>query len=57
MISPDSVTLWPNGSWCYWHEIDEFTHMSDDYKIICEGTEEYRDFLNLVEAATNWPES
>jgi len=34
--------VWPDGTWCYVDEINEFGHMSDDYaKVICDiGLEE-----------------
>jgi hypothetical protein len=25
------ICVWPDGTWCEWYEVHEFTHMSDDY--------------------------
>lgn len=30
----DDVILWPCGTWCYRDELPEFTHMSDDYRVL-----------------------
>lgn len=26
-----SICYWPDGTWCYRHELEQMTHMSDDY--------------------------
>lgn len=32
----DRVCVWPNGSYCFRDELDEYlTFMSDDYEILC----------------------
>jgi hypothetical protein len=33
--------LWPDGTWCYRHELSEMNHMSDDYEIIAFGSSKY----------------
>lgn len=34
-LTPDWTTMsifyWPDGTWCYRHELEQMTHMSDDY--------------------------
>lgn len=25
------ICYWPNGTWCYRHELEQMTHMSDDF--------------------------
>lgn len=30
----DAWALWPDGTLCHWDEIDEMTHMSDDYELL-----------------------
>lgn len=27
------VYVWPDGTWCYGDELEEMTHMSDDYQV------------------------
>lgn len=26
-----SICYWPNGTWCYRHELEQMAHMSDDF--------------------------
>lgn len=35
------IHLWPDGTWCYTDELEDFTWMSDDYQIIREDTPEW----------------
>lgn len=44
-ISMQDIFLWPCGTWCYREDILEYRCMSDDFKVIKEGTEEYKEFL------------
>ena len=30
----DDLVFWPDGSWCWRHELPEMTHMSDDYEVV-----------------------
>jgi hypothetical protein len=30
----DDVLVWPDGTWCYYFERAEYSHMSDDYRVI-----------------------
>lgn len=39
------VMLWPDGTWCFRHELPEFGHMSDDYRVIIEDTAEWLEFF------------
>lgn len=34
----EDICLWPDGTWCYRHELWEMTHMSDDYEVVLFGT-------------------
>ena len=45
-MSYDDFCVWADGAWCYIHELDEYQHMSDDYIIFQEGSNEYYNFLN-----------
>ena len=37
----DDLILWPCGTWCYRHELSEFTHKSDDYEEVVFGSARY----------------
>lgn len=37
----EDVFLWPDGSWCYREEVEEYSHKSDDYKVLYFGTDEW----------------
>lgn len=41
MTDPEDVIRWPDGTWCYRHELAEFSHMSDDYEVLAAGTPRY----------------
>lgn len=32
--SNDDVFIWPCGTWCYRSELSEFTHKSDDFRLV-----------------------
>ena len=40
-ITSDDLILWPCGTWCYRHELLEFTHKSDDYEEVVFGSARY----------------
>ena len=42
----DDIYVWPDGTWCYAEELDEYGHMSDDYVIIYFDTADYYEFLD-----------
>jgi len=44
-MNSDDICLWPDGTWCYWNEIGDYSYMSDDYEVIAEGTSKYDQFL------------
>lgn len=37
-ISSEDVILWPDGTWCYRHDLEDYSHMSDDYEVVPYGT-------------------
>lgn len=39
MTNPDDVIVWPCGTWCYRYELAEFSHKSDDYEVLPDGSE------------------
>ena len=44
----EDIFVWPDGTWCYRYEKDEFAHMSDDCAIVAFGTKEYDEFFELM---------
>ena len=51
--SPDDFILWPCGSHCLRSELGDFSHQSDDYLVMFDGTPEHDAFLDLL-AASDW---
>ena len=49
MQDKEDVILWPDGTWCYRHELVEYGHMSDDYTVLEYGTVRWDSFLREVE--------
>ena len=37
----EDICLWPDGSWCYREELEEFSHKSDDYEVVPFNTPRY----------------
>jgi hypothetical protein len=37
-VSSDDIFVWPDGTMCYRHELEQRSHMSDDYKCIPQGS-------------------
>ena len=44
-VSSEDVILWPDETWCFRFELSYYTHMSDDYQVILEGSDEYEEFF------------
>ena len=45
MKETEDVILWPDGTWCYRHELTEYGYMSDDYAVLEYGTVKWSSFL------------
>ena len=45
MRDTEDVLLWPDGTWCYRHELLEYGWMSDDYIVLEYGTQRWDKFL------------
>ena len=41
----EDVILWPDGTWCYRHELVEYGWLSDDYIVLEYGTTSWNNFL------------
>ena len=52
-MSPDDIMVWPDDVWCYRDELDSFTHKSDDYRVLEDGTSELSLSLLLRPAPFN----
>lgn len=42
----EDLIVWPNSTWCFRFELEEYSYMSDDHYTIKFGTKEYYEFLN-----------
>lgn len=49
-IDIEDVIVWGDSdvhpTWCYRYELDQYSHMSDDYSVVSFGTKEYDEFFN-----------
>lgn len=45
-MNQEDVCVWADGTWCYVYELQDYQHMSDDYFVLSEGSNEYYNFLN-----------
>jgi hypothetical protein len=43
---PSDLVLWPDGTWCLYEALNEYGHMSDDYRVIEDGSAEYEEFFS-----------
>lgn len=37
IIDSEDAFLWPDGTWCYRHQLAEMAHMSDDFEVVPFG--------------------
>ena len=42
----DDLIVWADGTQCYRSELTEFSHMSDDYKVVSFGSVLYNQLVN-----------
>lgn len=45
-ISGDDILVWPDDTWCFRQFLDEYAHMSDDFRVIPVDTPEWDAFIN-----------
>ena len=45
-MNKEDVLTWADGTWCYGHELDEMTHMSDDFQVLKESSLAWERFLD-----------
>ncbi|AEJ81316.1 gp057 [Erwinia phage vB_Eam-MM7] len=48
-LSPDDIVVWPDDSWCFRSELEEYTWKSDDYRWILISDSEYDSFMKSQE--------
>lgn len=41
--------VWPDGTWCMAEDMEGYHFMSDDFRVIKFGTQEWMDFYKEVE--------
>ena len=41
----EDIILWPDGTWCYRHQLTKYGHKSDDYVVLEYGTTSWKNFL------------
>lgn len=46
---PEDICLWPDGVWCYLYELADYTHKSDDYRVIPFSSKEWALLVNAEE--------
>ena len=39
------IFLWPDGTWCFREDAGEYSHISDDFRVLPEGSDEAEEFL------------
>lgn len=39
--SREDIIEWADGTWCYRYELSEYSFMSDDYRVIADGSDEW----------------
>ena len=49
MYHPDDILLWPNGSWCYRSDIQDMSHLSDDYQVLRADSKQWHEFIQMGE--------
>lgn len=45
-INQEDLVVWPDGTFCHYHELSQMSHMSDDYEIVPAGTPRYEEITN-----------
>lgn len=43
IMNDDDICKWPDGMWCYWHDLPQYAWKSDDYRIIKFDSAEWHD--------------
>lgn len=40
-ISSEDLIVWPDGTMCYREQLEEMSHMSDDYEVVPVGSDRW----------------
>lgn len=43
----EDLIVWADGTQCFRYELNEYTHMSDDYEVVSFGSVRYNQLVNL----------
>lgn len=49
-ISKEDIIVWPDGTWCYREDLEQYSWMSDDYIVLPVDTPEHTAHLEAVES-------
>lgn len=41
---PEDICVWPDGTWCFLEDIEDYTWMSDDFSVLKVDSEEWHTF-------------
>lgn len=47
-LGMDDLFIWPDGTYCHRYELNQYSHMSDDYSVVFFGTREYDEFFERM---------
>ena len=53
---PDDILLWPDSTWCFRHELSQYSHMSDDYETIKSDSGKWATFIAGILAPSETPQ-
>ncbi len=48
-MNSEDLIVWPDASWCYAYESDEYTYMSDDYERVAFGSGVYELLMQYLD--------
>ena len=50
MTHPESICIWSDGTYCAYEDLNEYAHMSDDYKLIEFNSPEWHEWHSFTMA-------
>ena len=50
LAAGNDVCRWPDGTWCYREDLDEYRYMSDDYEVVAHESPEWELIVGLLDA-------
>lgn len=46
-MSNEDIIVWSDGTWCMGEDLEEMTHMSDDFRVISVDSPEWDTFMAI----------